>query len=81
MHRVRSNLEPEYLNLHLGLNNRNGRIPIPRMNLTLSKESFLYRGASLWNTLPVSLREIEKNGPFKKALREWIKEKVTRFET
>ena len=81
VHRVRSNLEPEYLNLHLGLNNRNGRIPIPRMNLTLSKESFLYRGASLWNTLPVSLREIEKNGPFKKALREWIKEKVTRFET
>ena len=79
VHRVRYNKEPEYLYRHLGGNGRSSRIPIPRLTLTLTKESFMYRGAHLWNSIPSRIRQKEKIASFKMELREWIKENIARF--
>ena len=78
VHRVRYNQEPEYLYRHLGGNGRSSRIPIPRLSLTLTKESFMYRGAHLWNSIPSRIRQKEKIASFKMELREWIKENISR---
>ena len=77
--RVRQNKEPEYLYHCLGENSRNGRIFVPRANLTLMKESFTYRGIHLWNSIPSSMRGITKATPFKREARKWTKEKIPRF--
>ena len=73
------NRNPEYLAHCIGMNGRNGRIRLQNPQLTLSAKSFCFRGASLWNKLPEELRCEVKIGTFKKKLRSWILENISRF--
>ena len=43
-----------------------------RGHLTLSRCGFLYRGAQLWNSLPLDLRACSDLKTFRKELRTWI---------
>ena len=55
--RIRGSNEPENLSRILTRNNRAQRIIIPNTNLTLAKNSYCYRGASQWNSLPDYIRK------------------------
>ena len=45
-------------------------------NLSLSRSGFLYRGAQLWNSLPLELRALTDLGAFKHELRSWVSSTV-----
>ena len=77
--RVRTSGEPENLSNILTNENRNMNIIIPQSNLTLYRKSFTYRGIQGWNKLPDDVKTIEKIGVFKKALRTWIFNEVSKF--
>ena len=59
--------------------NLRGNIIVPYTHLTLLKRSFVLRGSELWNTLPMSVRNLEKDKEFKTELRKWITEQVTKI--
>ena len=71
--------EPEYLAGHLNNFSRNGRIMIPKYRLTLTGDSFCFKGSKYWNQLPHSIRSIEKVPLFKRKLRTWILDNIPRF--
>ena len=75
----RSNKEPEYLADLLRMDNRNNRIIIPNLDLSIAQNSFSLRGAESWNLLPLSTREQPKISTFKKLAKKWILENVDRF--
>ena len=77
--RIRGNQEPEYLSSILSRDNRAERIIIPNTNLTLAKDSYCYRGAAQWNSLPEYIRKTKKIGLFKSQLKKWIKLNVAQF--
>ena len=77
--RVRSTGEPEYLAAALCRDNNYGKIIVPHTTLSLYMKSFTIRGACNWNSLPASIRQCRKIGPFKKDLRAWIEKQVPRF--
>ena len=77
--RVRKSGEPEYLAKTLCNDNRNKHIILKNPRLTLTKKSFIYRGGTDWNKLPEEVRNIEKIGEFKAAIRAWIKQNISRF--
>ena len=77
--KIRKSEEPEYLSDLLGKDNRQGSIIIPNSDLTLAKKSFVFRGAELWNKLPIQIRQSLKIGSFKIASKKWVKEKIPRF--
>ena len=77
--KIRSSGEPEYLAARLSRDSRNKRIMIPNMELRLTQNSFTVRGAANWNRLPENLRKQSKIGIFKKLVRKWILENVSRF--
>ena len=79
VYKIRLCKEPEYLATILINDNRNGHILIPNTELTLAKKSFSFRGATLWNSLPVNIRSNSKIGIFKRQCRKWVKECVPRF--
>ena len=80
MFKIRQSREPEYLAILLCNDSRNGRIIIPRLNLSLALNSFALRGTSKWNQLPDLIRRETKLGPFKRRLRKWILERLPMFE-
>ena len=43
-------------------------VKLPKVNLELGKQSFLYAGAELFNVLPLQIRKIESYSKFKKEL-------------
>ena len=43
-------------------------VKLPKVNLELGKQSFLYAGAELFNDLPLQIRKIESYSKFKKEL-------------
>ena len=77
--RVRMSREPKYLSDILMRDSRNGRIMMQNTTLTITAQSFCFRGSTGWNALPVDLREDENLHSFKKRLRYWIIENVPRF--
>ena len=79
VYRVRCSGEPKYLFNLLGKDTRNGRIPTPFPNLLVVRDSFTYRGAQLWNSLPVGIRNTKKISSFKRIVKKWIRENVPRF--
>ena len=79
MFKIRSSREPEYLAHFVGNDNRNERIIVPNTDLSLAKNSFVFRGSDQWNQLPLTLRKSCKIGVFKKALRKWIVDNVSQF--
>ena len=77
--KIRKNEEPEYLAKFLKNDSRQGRIMIPVTNLSLARNSFIWRGSSAWNSLPTGLRECSRIGPFKTGVRQWVRANVPRF--
>ena len=51
-------------------------IQVPNGNLTLSRGGFIFRGATLWNMMPVDLRTEQKVTVFKGKVKHWIKEHI-----
>ena len=78
--RIRHNREPEYLANFLTRDNIYGNIIVQNSRLGLYRNSFTYRGSILWNRLPKDMRKEVKIGTFKKEVKTWIKENVTRFD-
>ena len=62
--KIRQTGEPEYLAGYLLDDNRAGRIIIPNTQLSLAKNSFVWRGSLSWNLLPLHLRNSSKIGHF-----------------
>ena len=71
--------EPEYLADRLNNESRNGRIILPNFHLQVAQKSFLYRGSCLWNRLPRALRSTRKIGSFKRNLKTWVMENISKF--
>ena len=78
--RIRTTGQPEYLANILLHENRRGKIIIKNSQLELYRRSFSYRGSVLWNKLPESLRNDDKEETFKKNLSKWIRENISRFD-
>ena len=78
-YRIRGCSEPEYLSNIMSRDNRAERIIVPNTNLTLAKNSYCYRGAAQWNSLPVQIRKCWKIGQFKSQLKKWILLNVPQF--
>ena len=77
--RIRASKEPEYLNNIMSRDNRAERIIVPNTDLSLAKNSYCYRGAAQWNSLPEYIRKTKKIGVFKSQLKKWIKLNVAQF--
>ena len=78
-YRIRESQEPEYLGQIMMRDNRAERIIVPNTNLTLAKNSYCYRGAAQWNSLPEIIRKCKKIGHFKSQLKKWILLHVPQF--
>ena len=79
--RIRTTNEPEHLANMLNQENIVGHIVMKNTRLGLYRDSFVFRGALLWNRLPKELRKEKSVGKFKKEVKEWVKENVVRFPT
>ena len=79
VYKIRSNQEPEYLASVFTRDNRNNRVIIPNLDLTLVQKSFSMRGADNWNSIPLQIRLNMKIGSFKKQVKEWIKQNIPQF--
>ena len=77
--RIKAAKEPEHLAVMLNRENAVGHIVMKNSKLNLFRNSFVFRGALLWNRLPRELRKEKKIGRFKTKVREWVKEHVPRF--
>ena len=77
--KIRSQKDPEYLATWLCKDSRNGRIMIPRTNLSLANDSFCFRGPCMWNLLPKEMRSLHKLEVFRKKLRSWVIGIVSQF--
>ena len=49
-------------------------IRVPQYNLEVSRAGFIYRGANLFNSLTLSIREEKKTTVFKASAKKWVKE-------
>ena len=78
-YRIRQSKEPEYLHEVMSRDNRAGNIIVPNTTLTLTKNSYCYRAATQWNTIPVNIRTNKKISQFKYQLKKWISENVPQF--
>jgi hypothetical protein len=74
MYKVTNNLTPMYLQdlfvtrvSHYRL--REGKLFLPKPRTDYLKRSFSYSGASLWNSLPESLRSSSSLSSFKRSLK------------
>ena len=80
MFRIRQTREPEDLATILSRENNNKHIIMKNSDLVLYRDSFVFRGALLWNKLPLKLRKETEIKYFKTDLRVWIGNYVTRFD-
>jgi hypothetical protein len=46
--------------------------------LTVARSGFLYKGAKLWNCLPLELRQETKSEVFKAEVKKWVREQISR---
>ena len=79
VYKIRKSSEPEYLANFLNNVNMTGKIIIPNPHLTITQRSFVFRGSTLWNQLPQNIRNCQKIGAFKKAVKPWILQTVSQF--
>ena len=79
VYRVRQSNEPEYLAQQLQFDNRNGRVIVPNVKLSLAQNSFCFRGSDTWNSLPINVRKAKKIGQFKNGAKKWVMRNVPRF--
>ena len=45
--------------------------------LSIARSGFMYRGAQLWNMVPVHIRTCNSISQFKKRIKIWIKSKIS----
>ena len=82
VYKIVQTTKPKYLVDRLkladrGANQRNqGKIIIPKYNLSLSREGFLSQGSLLFNKLPVSLRQEVNFHRFKSGVKKWVSENI-----
>ena len=76
MYKVTNNLTPMYLQdlfvtrvSHHSLRDSEGKLFLPKPRTDYLKRSFSYSGASLWNSLPESLRSSLSLSSFKRSLK------------
>ena len=79
VYKIRNTKEPEYLARKLNRENVRGNIIVPNSHLTLLKRSFVFRGSELWNRLPLTIRNLEKVSEFKKELKKWVTDNISKF--
>ena len=79
IHKIRVNNQPSYLSQFLLRENHNGHIIIKNVHLNILRDSFVFRGAVQWNNLPRSLRSESSASKFKKSLKTWVLDHVSRF--
>ena len=77
--KIRLTGEPEYLADKMGYDNYRGSLIVRTTALSLAKNSFCFRGGDNWLSLPGAIRNINKTGPFKSALKTWTKKNFPRF--
>ena len=77
--RIRQSGEPMYLSNIMKRDNRSESIIVPNTRLTLAKKSYCYRSAEQWNTIPVTIRNMEKVSQFKSHLKKWILLNIKQF--
>ena len=73
--KIRKSQEPEELGVILTRDNHNGHI-MKNTQLSLYRNSFVFRGSLLWNKLPREIRLETKMSQFKKHLRKWLLENI-----
>ena len=54
-------------------------VKVPKANLTVTRGGFCFRGSTLWNSMPLELRRIEKYTKFKIKLKKWVKKEIMEF--
>ena len=79
IYKMRQTGEPEELAEKMLNDNFRGRLIVPTTSLSLAKDSFCFRGGEWWRSLPLSIRNIEKVGTFKRALKTYTLTKIPRF--
>ena len=77
---VRTSHMSAYLSELLLRDNHNGHIIVRNVQLSIYRNSFVFRGSVLWNKLPRILRDETRKEKFKMGLISWITENVERFE-
>ena len=77
--RIRTTGEPDKLYTIFSNENRSSKIIIPMSNLTLYRKSFAYRGIQSWNLLPEDMRNLVKIVQFKRKVKNWIFNEVSKF--
>ena len=83
MHKAINEQTPKYVYDKLtekvpvdGRRRQQNKVTVPNYRLTVSRGSFCYRGATLWNKLPDQLRENVAYKKFKPQLKKWIKSNI-----
>ena len=79
VYRIRRSKEPEYLARFLCRDNYRGNILVENSRLGLYKKSFVQRGSTLWNSVPIDIRRITSREAFKNKLKRWVHDSVSRF--
>ena len=74
--RIRQSKEPEHLANCLLRDSRQGRIMLDNVRHESYRQSFIYRGATLWNQVPSRVRNVESLSSFKKLIKPWILDNV-----
>ena len=86
VHRAGRAEKPKYLSEKLKLNTPQtdhiipercqNTIAISNTKLTIIRGGFCFRGANLWNKMPMNIRNIEKYTSFKTKLKSWVKNEI-----
>ena len=81
IYRIRMKREPEHLASYLRRDNVYGNIIVKTSDKDYYRNSFVYRGSSIWNRVPKMIRKETKIGAFKNKLKSWVVENVPRFNS
>ena len=79
VYKIRRTGEPEYLAEKLRQDNYRGGLVVPATNLSLAKNSFCFRGADYWISLPAAVRNLTRISQFKRALRTLTIARIPQF--
>ena len=78
--KVRTDTMPVYINSKIQLaitrSASEGTLRVPIVEKSLSSKSFMVRSATMWNTVPTSIRSIKKFESFKRKLKQWTKANI-----
>ena len=79
--KILNGLAPDYLNQFRYISDvsnintrgsRNGNLYTPIFKTTTGQRSFIYRATTIWNNIPISIRNVERLSLFKSQLRNFL---------